>query len=77
MSNDVEKRVGNLLNNSQPMRTAPDTVPSITTRKEDRQSITAMQPVSGRHTDPSKEELSVKLKKRQENAQVNKQLYDI
>ncbi|KAI9090786.1 hypothetical protein K1719_028639 [Acacia pycnantha] len=74
MSSDIERRVGSLLNNTQPQGAGSVNVPSTTTNEKLKQTITAVKPVSAEKTDSSNEELSVELKERQEKMQASDSL---
>ena len=71
MSTDIERRVGNLLNNSQPKGAAPASVPFVSTDLGQKQSITATKSVSSQQNDSSKDKLNAVLKERQELLQVH------
>ncbi|WJX11399.1 RNA helicase [Trifolium repens] len=66
MSTDIERKVGNLLNSSQPTGTAAASLPSVSTDPGHKQSVTTTKSTSLQKTDASKENLSVALKERQE-----------
>ncbi|KAK4281729.1 hypothetical protein QN277_013190 [Acacia crassicarpa] len=74
MSSDIERRVGSLLNNTQPKGAGSVNVPSTTSNEKLKQTITATKPVSAEKTDSSNEELSVELKERQEKMQASDSL---
>ncbi|KAI4300544.1 hypothetical protein L6164_033912 [Bauhinia variegata] len=74
MSADIERRVGNLLNNSQTTVTASVSVPSLTTNQEGKMSTSTAKSVSAQQTDSSKEKLNVELKQKQENMQASDSL---
>jgi len=78
MSTDIERRVGNLLNNSQSTSqstaTAAASLPSASTYTGHKKTMTTINSASSQQTDTSKEKLSVALKERQELEQVLKQL---
>lgn len=81
MSTDIERRVGNLLNNSQSTSqstaTAAASLPSASTDTGHKKTMTTINSASSQQTDTSKEKLSVALKERQELEQVSKQLVGI
>jgi ATP-dependent RNA helicase DHX36 len=77
MSTDIERKVGNLLNSSQPTGTAAASLPSVSTDPGHKQSVTTTKSTSLQKTDTSKENLSVALKERQELLQVLKHLVEI
>ncbi|KAJ1384806.1 P-loop containing nucleoside triphosphate hydrolase [Sesbania bispinosa] len=77
MSTDIERRVGNLLNSSQSMGTAPTNLPSVSTDMGHKQSMTTIKSVSSQQTDSSKEKLSVVLKERQELIQASDSMKEI
>jgi ATP-dependent RNA helicase DHX36 len=77
MSTDIERKVGNLLNSSQPTGTAAASLPSVSTDPGHKQSVTTTKSTSLQKTDTSKENLSVALKERQELLEVLKHLVEI
>ncbi|XP_054820957.1 DExH-box ATP-dependent RNA helicase DExH1 isoform X2 [Prosopis cineraria] len=74
MSSDIERRVGSLLNNTQPRGAGSVNVPSTTTNEKQKQTITTIKLLSAEQTDSSNEKLSVELKERQENMQASDSL---
>lgn len=71
MSSDIERRVGSLLNNTQPNGAGSVNAPSTSTSDKLKQTITTTKHGSSeQQTDPSNEKLSVELKERQETMQV-------
>ncbi|XP_025661992.1 DExH-box ATP-dependent RNA helicase DExH1 isoform X4 [Arachis hypogaea] len=71
MSTDIERRVGNLLNNSQSVGEASASFPSVSTDLGQKQSLTATKSVSSQQSDSSKDKLNVALKERQEHIQAS------
>ncbi|XP_016184683.1 DExH-box ATP-dependent RNA helicase DExH1 isoform X5 [Arachis ipaensis] len=71
MSTDIERRVGNLLNNSQSVGEASASFPSVSTDLGQKQSLTATKSVSSQQSDSSKDKLDVALKERQEHIQAS------
>jgi len=74
MSTDIERRVGNLLNNSRSTATAAVSLPSASTDTGHKKIMTTINSASSQQTDTSKEKLSIALKERQELEQVLKHL---
>ncbi|KAK7268103.1 hypothetical protein RIF29_20790 [Crotalaria pallida] len=77
MSVDIERKVGNLLNNSQSMGAMPTSLPSASTDLGHNKTISTIRPVSSPQIDSSKEKLSVMLKERQELTQANDSLKEM
>ncbi|MED6108795.1 hypothetical protein PIB30_027486 [Stylosanthes scabra] len=71
MSTDIERRVGNLLNNSQSAGEASASLPSVSTDLGQKQSLTTTKSVSSRQNDSSKDKLNVALKEKQEYMQAS------
>lgn len=74
MSSDIERRVGSLLDNTQPKGAGSVNAPSTTTNGKLKQTITTTKPVSAEQTDSSNEKLSVELKERQDKMQASDSL---
>lgn len=81
MSTDIERRVGNLLNNSQSTSqstaTAAASLPSASTDTGHKKTMTTINSASSQQTDTSKEKLSVALKERQELEQASGSLKEM
>ncbi|XP_028777530.1 DExH-box ATP-dependent RNA helicase DExH1 isoform X2 [Neltuma alba] len=74
MSSDIERRVGSLLNNTQPKEAGSVNVPSTTANEKPKQTISTMKPVPADQTDSSNEKLCVELKERQGKMQASDSL---
>ncbi|OIW12193.1 hypothetical protein TanjilG_28601 [Lupinus angustifolius] len=77
MSTAIERRVGNLLNNSQSVGSAPTSLPSASPDLGHKQSISTIKPVSSPQVDSSKEKHSVILKESQELMQAKDSLKEM